>query len=58
LFWQPKEVGGFLTDKVGPQFSSTDSKKQTIRNQGVWLRWRREGSLDEDTVSITDIPEQ
>jgi hypothetical protein len=49
---------GCQTDKVGPQFSGgTASKKQTFHNQGLWPCWRREGSLDEDTVLIRDIPE-
>jgi hypothetical protein len=33
---------------------------QVLRNkhfQGLWPCWRREGSLDEDTVLIRDIPE-
>jgi hypothetical protein len=48
------EVGGFQTDKVG-QFSSTDSKKQTFRNQGLCSCWQRVDSLDEGSRRTHDI---
>jgi hypothetical protein len=58
LFCKPNEGCGFQTDKVGRKFfGSTASKKQTFHNQDLWPCLQREGSLDEDTVFIRDIPE-